>query len=201
MTAQKLPSMLRIITNHLSEEEIPHALIDAFALNLYGLPKFTADIDLLTEGRFWPAVSPIIERLGYTCFYNTKTFAQFDFELGVYGKVDFMFVNTPEGRGILEGSIVIKDELLGEHPVIQPTDYIVLKLMAIANNPERRLKDEADIVDVLKLSRDDLIPENFSILDRDRIYLFAERFGLREMAESLFDLIYGDPDTPGDYEL
>lgn len=73
--------------------------------------------------------------------------------------------------------------------------------MAIANNPERRSKDEGDIVDVLKLSRDGLIPENFSILDKDRIYLFAERFGLREMDESLFDMISGDPDTPGDYEL
>ena len=201
MTSQKLPGMLRIITNHLSEDEIPYALIGAFALNIYGLPRFTADIDLLTEGRFWPRLSPIMERLGYTCFQNTKTFARFDSELGVYGKVDFMFVNSPEGRGILEESVNIEEALLGEHPVIQPTDYIVLKLMAIANNPERRSRDEGDIVDVLRLSRGGYIPQDFITLDKERIYLFAERFGLKEIAESLFAMISGDPDNPGDYEL
>ena len=193
--------MLRLITNNLSENDIPYALIGAFALNLYGLPKYTADIDLLTEGRFGPMISSIIERLGYTCFHNTKNFAQFDSELGVYGKVDVMFVNTPQGREILERSMVIKDDLLGEHPVIQPTDYIILKLMAIANNPDRRLKDEGDIVDVLKMYKGGLIPENFGILERDKIYLFAERFELRERAESLFDMISDGPANPGKHEL
>lgn len=201
MTSQKLPSMLRIITNNLSENEIPYTLIGAFALNLYGLPMFTADIDLLTEGRFWPMISPVMERLGYTCFHKTKSFAQFDSELGVYGKVDFMFVNTPEGRDILVRSIVIKDELLGEHSIIQPTDYIILKLMAIANNPDRSSKDEGDIIEVLKLSKNGLIPEDFDILNRDRIYFFAERFGLRKRARSLLDKVYSDPGTSGTFGL
>jgi len=201
MTSQKLPGMLRIITNNLSENEIPYTLIGAFALNLYGLPMFTADIDLLTEGRFWPMISPVMERLGYTCFHKTKSFAQFDSELGVYGKVDFMFVNTPEGRDILVRSIVIKDELLGEHSIIQPTDYIILKLMAIANNPDRSSKDEGDIIEVLKLSKNGLIPEDFDILNRDRIYFFAERFGLRKRAKSLLNKVYSDPGTSGTFEL
>lgn len=201
MTSQKLPSMLRIITNNLSENEIPYTLIGAFALNLYGLPMFTADIDLLTEGRFWPIISPVMERLGYTCFHKTKSFAQFDSELGVCGKVDFMFVNTPEGRDILVRSIVIKDELLGEHSIIQPTDYIILKLMAIANNPDQSSKDEGDIIEVLKLSKNGLIPEDFDILNRDRIYFFAERFGLRKRAKSLLDKAYSDPCTSGTFGL
>ena len=119
----------------------------------------------------------------------------------MYGKVDVMFVNTPEGREILERSIVIKDDLLGEHPVIQPTDYIILKLMAIANNPDRRLKDEGDIVDVIKLSKSGLIPNNFYILDKNRIYFFAERFGLRGRVESFFSMISDGPANPGKHEL
>ena len=168
MISQKLPKVLQIIADSLKGENIPFSLIGAFALSLYGLPKFTADIDLLTEGKFWPLISSIMERLGYRCFQKTKSFAQFDSELGVYGKVDFMFVNTPEGRDILKRSIAIKDELLGDHPVIQPTDYIVLKLMAIANNPERCSKDEGDILDVLKLFREGLIPGIFGELDKEK---------------------------------
>ena len=184
--------MLRIITNHLSEDEIPYALIGAFALNIYGLPRFTADIDLLTEGRFWPRLSPIMERLGYTCFQNTKTFARFDSELGVYGKVDFMFVNSPEGRGILEGSVNIEEALLGEHPVIQPTDYIVLKLMAIANNPERSARDENDISAIIQLNREGLISDAFEPIDKTRIYEFANRFGQRKLVEKYLNRVEDD---------
>lgn len=201
MISQKLPKLLQIIADNLNEEHIPYSLIGAFALSLYGLPKFTAGIDLLTEGRFWPLISPIMEKLGYRCFRKTKSFAQFDSELGVYGKVDFMFVNTPEGRDMLKRCIVIKDELLGDHPVIQPTDYIILKLMAIANNPERCSKDEGDILDVLKLYREGLIPGIFEKLDKEMILLFAERFGQMERVESLFDKTFRDSNKPERFEL
>ncbi|MBW1716787.1 MAG: hypothetical protein JRJ77_13335, partial [Deltaproteobacteria bacterium] len=195
------PKVLQIIADNLKEENIPHSLIGAFALSLYGLPKFTADIDLLTEGRFWPAISKIMERLGYKCFQKTKSFAQFDSELGAYGRVDFMFVNSPEGRDILKRSIVIKDELLGDNPVIQPTDYIILKLMAIANNPERCSKDEGDILDVLNLYREGLIPGIFKKLDKKLIFIFADRFGQMERIESLFDKMFGNASNPEMFEL
>ena len=201
MTSQKLSNMLRIITDNLSDNEIPYALIGAFALSLYGLPKFTADIDLLTEGRFWPRISPIMGRLGYKCFQKTDSFAQFDSEIGVYGKVDCMFVNSPEGRDILQRRVDIEDELLGDHPVIQPTDYIILKLMAIANSPERVSKDEGDILDVLKLHKEGLIPGIFGKLDRERILLFAERFGQGERAESLFNKVADVPDNPERFKI
>jgi len=201
LISQKLPKVLQIIADNLTQEQIPYSLIGAFALSLYGLPKFTADIDLLTEGGFWPLISSIMERLGYRCFQKTKSFAQFDSELGVYGQVDFMFVNTPEGRDILQRSIVIKDELLGDHPVIQPTDYIILKLMAIANNPERLSKDEGDILDVLKLYKEGLIPEIFGELDKAMILIFAGRFGQMQKVESLLDKTFRNSNKPERFEL
>lgn len=201
MVSQKLPRVLKIVADNLVENDIPYALIGAFAMSLYGLPKFTADIDLLTEGRFRPLISSMMERLGYTRFQMTKSFAQFDSELGVLGKIDFMFVNTKDGQDILKRRIIIKDELLGDHPVIQPTDFIILKLMAIANNPERISKDEGDILDVLKLNEEGLIHEAFGKLNRGRIYLFAERFGQRERVESLLEKISRDPSKPEKFEL
>jgi hypothetical protein len=201
MTSLKLTNILNLISENLAEKDIPYALIGAFALTIYGLPKFTADIDLLTEGRFWPLISSIMERLGYTCFQKTRSFAQFDSELGVYGKVDFMFVNTPEGRDILKRSTLIEDALLGNHPVLQPTDYIILKLMAIANNPERGLKDEADILDVLRLYKEGLIISKFEPLNKDRIYFFAERFDQKDRVLSLFNKAEGGLDNTEQLEL
>ena len=201
MVSQKLPRILKIVADNLVKNDIPYALIGAFAMSLYGLPKFTADIDLLTEGRFRRLISSIMERLGYNRFQMTKSFAQFDSELGVLGKMDFMFVNTKDGQDILNRRIIVKDELIGDHPVIQPTDFIILKLMAIANNPKRISKDEGDILDVLKVNEEGLIHEAFEKLDRGRIYLFAERFGQRERVESLIEKISRDPIKPEQFEL
>ena len=66
MTSQKLPSILKIMTDNLTKDQVPYALIGALALSLYGLPRFTADIDLLTEGRFWSFIYGTKERMGYT---------------------------------------------------------------------------------------------------------------------------------------
>jgi len=201
MISRKLPNVLKTIADNLTRGQIPCSLIGALALGLYGLPRFTGDIDLLTEGRYWTLISPIMEKLGYTCYQKTGSFAQFDSELGVLGKIDFMFVTTPDGKDILKRSIIIRDELLGIHPVIQPTDYLILKLMAIANNPDRSPKDEADILDVLKLYKNDLIPKNFKPLDKNRVYLFADRFGLRIKIEEYFGKVFDASDKPGGFQL
>jgi len=201
MTSQKLTNVLKIIADNLTQEQIPYSLIGALALSLYGLPRYTADIDLLTEGRYWSLISPIMERSGYTCYQKTESFAQFDSELGVLGKIDFMFVNTPEGKDINERSIVVKDELMGNHPVIQPTDYIILKLMAIANNPERAPQDEGDILAVMKLYKNNLIPKIFDSLNKERIYQFANRFSQLKKAQSYFEKISGVSDKERDFRI
>jgi len=201
MSSKKLTNILKIITDNLMQEQIPCSLIGALALGLYGLPRFTADIDLLVEGRFWSRISLIMEKLGYTCYQKTDSFAQFDSEMGVLGKIDFMFVNTPEGKDILKRSIITGDELIGTYPVIQPTDYIILKLMVIANNPDRSQKDEGDILAIMNLYKNRLISEDFEPLDMDRVYLFAEKFGQKEKAQRYFDEIFGVSDKPGNFGL
>ncbi|OQY49318.1 MAG: hypothetical protein B6240_03640 [Desulfobacteraceae bacterium 4572_87] len=181
MKSQKLTNMLSIVSNRLFQEEIPFCLIGAMALGVYGLPRYTSDIDLLAEKRHWPKIDSLMKKLGYECYQESDFFAQFDSELGVYGKVDFMFVNTEDGRNILERRVLVEDDIFGRISVIQPSDYIILKLMAIANNPHRSIKDESDLSVLLDLHANNLLSEYFEVLDVDRILLFADRFGLKEL--------------------
>ncbi|MBW2220204.1 MAG: hypothetical protein JRF40_12035 [Deltaproteobacteria bacterium] len=183
MAPDKLTNMLSIISDNLTEKQIPFCLIGAFALGLYGFPRYTSDFDLLTEGDCWTTVSSIMENLGYACYQKTDAFAQFDSESGVYGKVDFMFVTTQDGRDILKRSFIFNDESIGNIPVIQPTDYVILKLMAIANNPDRSIKDESDIAILIDLYNNNLIPDDFNPIEKNRIMFFAERFGQEKLAE------------------
>lgn len=200
-TPEKLNKVLQIIAHNLMQNNIPFAIVGAMALGLYGLPRFTSDIDLITEGRFWNDLKLIMERLGYTCYQKTDTFAQFESELGAMGYIDFMFVNTPDGVAILERRVMAEDELLGKYPVVQPTDYIILKMMAIANNPDRSIKDEADLFAFMQIYRKRLLPEYFESLDMNRINRFADRFGQRKLIGKYLDQALDDENGNGRFEL
>lgn len=183
VTESKIPSVLGILSERLNARGVPYAIIGAMALGLYGFPRYTSDIDLITDSRSWDDISRVMAKLGYECFQKTDAFAQFDSEMGVLGKIDFMLVNSRDGRDIIARRIIVNDDLLGAQPVIQPTDYIILKLMAIANNPGRTISDEADIAAFLKLHAKQMVPEIFEALDVDRLKHFATRFGKEEMLE------------------
>ncbi len=164
------------------------------SLSMYGLARYTSDIDILAEETARPLILSILKRLGYDCFQQSDSFAQFDSELGVLGKIDFMFVSTPDGKEILRNKIMVEDPLTGQFPVVQPTDYIVLKLMAIANNPDRSARDEADIISVLEIYKRKQLPEQFDSLDKKRIILFAERFGVKKKIMNIFKEIFEKKD-------
>lgn len=178
--------MISRLTRRFDEQDIPFAATGAMALSAYGLPRFTADIDLLSEAAHRTLIHSLLTEAGFTCFQETETFAQFDSEMGVYGKVDLMFVGTPAGKAMLERRIRVSDDLLGEYPVIQPSDYIVLKLMAAANDPSRQVRDEADIAALLKHIRGKDLSDSFEPLQRDRILEFARQFGLEQRMRNLF---------------
>ncbi len=186
MEHPKLLSIVKTVSSHLTAEAIPFAAIGAIALGIYGLPRYTADIDLLSESRFADKIRKIMKRLEYTCYQKTEMFVQFDSENGELGRVDFLLVETHDGKELLNRRNEVQDKIWGQVPVIQPSDYIILKLMAIANNPDRAGSDEADIVRLLQCFREDIISENFEQLDRERIIRFADRFNQKKRMLTLF---------------
>ena len=189
MTSPKLKNILGILCQRLLAEEVPHALMGAMALALYGMPRYTADIDILSEQTHKDAITRLMADLGFDCFQNTEAFAQFDSELGAYGKVDFMFVHTDDGMAILERAIPVNDDFWGEITVVQPSDYAILKLMAIANNPDRKTHDMADLEALFKSASADLLPPVFNPIDSAQLKTFAWRFGVLEHLESLLPLL------------
>ena len=186
MGSQKLQKILSVITRQMDSRQIPFALIGAFALGMYGIPRYTADLDLLADYRDLEEITAILDKLDFRCRQKTEAFAQFDSELGIYGSVDCMFVQTQDGRAMLGRRVRVTDPVMGAVPVVQPTDYIVLKLMAMANQPERGAGDESDIRSVLDCYRLNQIPLWCGSLDRKRIESFSIKFGQEKVIRRLF---------------
>lgn len=189
MTTPRLCSMVSILHQKLSEKGVAHALIGAMALALYGIPRYTADIDLLSDECKRGEIVHLMGTLGFDCFQDTGAFAQFDSAFGVYGKVDFMFVHTDEGRAILDRAAFVRDEVLGEIPVVQPTDYAILKLMAIANNPDRKNRDTADLETLFNAFAAGFMDLGFKPIDVAQLRIFADRFGVSDRLEALLPLL------------
>ena len=189
MTSPKLRNVLSLLRRNLEAADIPHALIGAMALSFYGIPRYTADIDLLSDQRYKPVILSLMAELGFDCFQDTDAFAQFDSDLGAYGKVDFMFVATEDGRAILERAVLVEDELLGENPVVQPTDYAVLKLMSMANNPDRKNHDTADLEAMFKSVAAGFLDAAFDPVEINHLGRFAKQFQVSEELESLLPLL------------
>lgn len=186
MSSQKLQKILGVIGGQMEPRQIPFALIGALALGMYGIPRYTADLDLLADYRDVEEITAILEKMDFRCSQKTDAFAQFDSELGIYGRVDCMFVQTRDGREMLDRRVYVTDPVMGTVPVVQPTDYIVLKLMAMANQPERGAGDENDIRSVLDCYRVNQIPSWCAPINRERIENFAIKFGQEKVMKRLF---------------
>lgn len=178
---------LENVTGHLRNRSIPYAIIGAFALGYYGFPRYTADIDLLSEKKFKKSISDVMTQQGYRCFHDTDSFAQFDSERNNLWSVDFLFVETDDGKSMIQNSIEVENESIGKHPVIQPSDYIILKIMAIANNPGRTHRDAADIISLLQMYNKHILLKPFNRIEKDRVFKFAEKFGQVQLVKDLFE--------------
>ena len=71
--------------------------------------------------------------------------------------------------------------------------------MAIANNPDRSIKDESDLSDFFDLHKNKLLSSHFDMLDLDRIMRFAGKFGLEKVIERYLEDT--NPSAEGPHKL
>lgn len=183
MSSPKLTAMMSILSERFTERKVPFCLIGALALGFYGLSRYTADIDMMADGDRWPDLSDCLRSSGYSCYHKTDSFAQYESDLNVFGKVDIMLISTDDGKSMIKRSAMVHDDFMGTIPVVQPSDYLILKLMAIANDPSRKAHDESDIAEFLKLYYLNGVNKTFENLDTERIRTYADRFGQGTLIE------------------
>lgn len=137
---------LRKVTRLLAMNGIPHYVCGGFAVQEHGYPRFTIDVDVIV-----PNVKETIELLSLRGFRPNpgSSMTMTDRETKV--EIDFL----PGGKSVSPGSLAFPmPETISSEPLILSLEMLIsLKLSSYLSNPVSRMKDAADVVELIKANR------------------------------------------------
>lgn len=151
----------------------PYLLIGGHAVNTYGEPRSTLDVDFLVRKEDERRWRELLLGEGFKLQHQAGNFIQFAPPYGTVWRVDLMFVNGDTFAKLMDRSRLV--QCFGfELRVPSALHLIALKLHAVVHGPEdRREKDFSDIINLARNTS--LDPEASEVLD-----VFA-RYGTPEL--------------------
>ena len=174
----KFKDILQLLTNHFEQEKIDYALIGAFALKAYGYVRATQDVDFLVRNKHQDEIITYLESLGYETIYSSAGYSNHVNPVSKLGRIDFVYVKGQTAKDIFRGTrrlLILGDLSL---PVISPEHLVALKVFAMKNDPNRALRDIADVEYLLRL------PE----IEMEEAKKYFEKYG---QMDRYYDIIGG----------
>jgi len=142
---------LKFLIDFFEKEHIDYALIGAFALKAYGYTRATQDIDIVARRKDQNKIVAKLEAIGFETIYRSSGYSNHVHPISKAGRLDFVYVAGKTADTLFKA--VRELLLLGDIrvAVVSPEHLVALKLFAIKNNPQRLLRDLADIKYLLDL--------------------------------------------------
>jgi hypothetical protein len=127
------------------------ALVGGVALAVYGNPRLTLDLDIVTEGKAQEALVAWMETAGYSTLYRSTGFSNHQHANATHGRVDFIYVREETASKLFAGVAIVPGP--GGRPVPLPRKehLIAMKVQAMKNDPARTWQELADIGYLLRL--------------------------------------------------
>jgi hypothetical protein len=147
---QKLSKVFRLLVDFLEGESLDYAVVGAFALHAFGYVRATQDVDFLVRSKNQEKIIRYLEMsLGYETIHRSAGFSNHVHPLSGLGRVDFLYVQGATADAMFGQSSRL--QVFGDFrlPVVKPEHLVALKVFAMANNPERALREMADIKELL----------------------------------------------------
>lgn len=138
--------VLTALLERFEQQQIRYAVMGGVALGVLGAPRATMDVDVLIHRDDLERAHKIFCELGYGRLAHMENVSTYVHRESRWGRIDVLHARRTYSLRMLERtrSYPIFD---GRHTirVLNPEDVIGFKVQAIANNPERRKKEEVDI--------------------------------------------------------
>lgn len=186
MVPMDFERVLKTLLAEFDRAGIQYAVIGGFALGALGAERTTKDLDFLVQREDLDKVHALMRKCGYLQFAQTPNVTHYRHPDGQWLSVDIIHAMREHSRQMLRRAKAypIFEKRLTIR-VIDPEDVIGFKVQAIANNPDRRLQDQADIERLMEVHRDRLdwkrIQEYYDLFEMgDEAKRLGERFGHAE---------------------
>jgi len=167
----KFREVFRFLIGFFEKERMDYALIGAFALHAYGYVRATQDVDFLVRAENQDRIVHYLESsLGYDTIHRSSGYSNHVHRLSGLGRIDFLYVQGATAESIFRETrrlLVLDDFRL---PVVKPEHLVALKVFAIKSNPDRALREMADIKELLALPG----------LDHGEVRKYFEKYGQLE---------------------
>ncbi len=147
----KFKKIFQLLIDFFERERIDYALIGAFALKAYGYTRATQDLDFIARQKDRKKIIVNLESLGFETLYSSTGYSNHLHPLSGLGRIDFVYVKGDTAESIFKEAvrILLFDNLTV--PVVRPEHIVALKVFAMKNDPDRALREMADIKELLNL--------------------------------------------------
>lgn len=144
-----MQSVLCLLATMSKETRVPILLIGGYALQAYGVPRQTVDVDVLVSDAHSRAVDAALQGAGYAQVARSEIFARYRHPSIAMADVDVLFVDGDTAERMFARAM---QYVSGEATYLVPalSHLIAMKLHAIRSNPQREPRDFADIVEVVR---------------------------------------------------
>lgn len=171
-----LKKAIGLLAAEFKKRGINCALMGGYALGAYGVGRATLDLDLLVDAGDLSQLEKAMTSLGYEKVYSSENVSQYVSRAAELGEVDFIHAFRPAAKKMLQRAVPMPGLPPGQElKVLRAEDIIGLKAQAIANNPERKHRDLADIEELLRAAE----------VDWDSVKQYLELFGMGAYYEEL----------------
>jgi hypothetical protein len=160
--------VLKEIKEFLESHGHRYSLIGGHALATYGLSRSTLDLDLVVDAEAQTGVVAFLERLGYETRHRSTGYSNHLHPEPDRGRVDLVYVRGETAQQLFSNAGDRRGPGGIEIPVPSPEHLAAMKVLAIKNDPSRRLQELADIRFLLHLPG----------TDRGRVKDYFKRHGL-----------------------
>jgi hypothetical protein len=146
-----LKAILQNLILFFEKQQIDHALIGAFALKAYGYVRATQDVDFLVRAEDQEEIISYVNSLGYETGYRSRGFSNHVHALPSLARIDFVYVEGETAQTIFSQArpILVLEGL--SISVVKAEHLIALKVFAMKNDPERVMREMADLQQLLRL--------------------------------------------------
>ncbi len=143
--------LLGLIAGHLEGTGAPWALAGGFALNALGFARLTKDVDLVVDDSARERLLCALAEDGFTVLYTSEGYTNLLHSDPALGRLDLIWLEGETSQKVFAGCKEVTGP--GSRPirVPRPEHLLAMKAAAIANDPDRGIRDFADVQFLLRL--------------------------------------------------